>query len=170
MIKKLLQPRVLNAGLLVFCATSLAFAYFYLEQYLKLDPCPLCMIDRLLIVCIGLISFAALIHNPKKIGQRIYQSLSLIISGLGIATCIRHIWLQNLPNDGFNAECTPGLDHMMKTLPFEAIWEKVFNTKSSCSDIKWEFLGFSIPEQTLAVFILMFLISFIIFIKAEVKK
>jgi disulfide bond formation protein DsbB len=135
-----------------FCAISLSFAYFFLQKHLGLEPCILCILDRIVIATIGLIWLAAFAHNPKRWGQYIYQSLALLFSGLGIALCWRHIWLQNLPED-INAECSPGLSYMVETLPFETVWQKVFNTKSSCSDIEWTFAGLSIPEQTLLVYI-----------------
>lgn len=143
--------RIIN-GLGVFgTVVSMLFAYLYLQQYLGLPPCPLCMIDRAIVVALGILFFIALIHKPNLIGQRIYAVLTALVASTGIAVCIRHIWLQNLPKDQIPT-CAPDLDYMLDVLPLSETLSVIFNTSGECADTQWTFMNLSIPEQTLLVF------------------
>ena len=144
--------RLLNALGVFGCLACLAFAYFYLEQHLGLEACPLCLIDRAIVLAIGLMFLLALVHNPKSWGQRVYAGLALIFSSLGIAVCWRHLWLQNLPKDQV-PECSPGLEYMLETFPIGETIRTIFNSAGECADIQWSFLGLSIPAQTMLVFL-----------------
>jgi len=144
--------RILNALGVLGAISTLAFAYFFLQHYLGLDPCPLCLIDRGLILGIGLFFLLALVHNPGQTGQRIYAALAMLISDLGIIVCLRHLWLQSLPKDQV-PECSPGLDYMLETFPIGETIRTIFNSAGECADIQWSLFGLSIPAQTLLVFI-----------------
>ncbi|AUM12539.1 disulfide bond formation protein B [Ketobacter alkanivorans] len=144
--------RILNALGVLGAITSISFAYFYLQKHLGLEACPLCLIDRGIVIAIGFFFLLALLHNPAKIGQRLYSACALIFSGLGIAVCWRHLWLQNLPKDQI-PECSPGLDYMLETFPIGETLRTIFNSAGECAEIQWSFMGLSIPAQTMLVFI-----------------
>jgi disulfide bond formation protein DsbB len=146
------SPRIINGLGLFGCVFANLFAIFYLQGHLGLEPCPLCIIDRVIVGMIGILFLLALIHNPHGWGQRIYGGLGALVSGLGVAVCIRHIWLQGLPPDQVPA-CAPGLDYMLDTLPMMETLKIVFTTAGECAEVQWTFLGLSIPEQTLLVFL-----------------
>ena len=55
-------PRVLFAAMFVASATLLGTA-FYMEYVMYLEPCPLCMMQRIWVGIAGLISLAAAIHG-----------------------------------------------------------------------------------------------------------
>ncbi|NIP22849.1 MAG: disulfide bond formation protein B, partial [Phycisphaerae bacterium] len=88
----------------------------------------------------------------------IYSSFALLFSGLGIAVCWRHLWLQSLPKDQV-PECSPGLEYMLDTFPISETIHTIFNSAGECADIQWSFLGLSIPAQTMLVFIGFALLS-----------
>ena len=113
--------RLLNLYGLVLCATSLLFAIFYLEKTLHLDPCPLCILDRVVIFGLGVIFLFALLHNSKSLFAKIYGGFCIILSLIGVLLAARHIWLQNLPKDQV-PECGPDIYFMLETLPiFEVL-------------------------------------------------
>ncbi|MCG8312334.1 MAG: disulfide bond formation protein B [Pseudomonadales bacterium] len=155
---KTLPSRAVNGLGLLLAVTSYLFAYFFLQLYLELEPCPLCMIDRVFVVASGLFFLLALIHNPKAVGQRIYGFFAALMALAGIMVCWRHIYLQNLPED-LIPNCAPGLDYMLETLPIGETLSIIFNTSGECADIQWSFLGLTIPEQTLLVFNALFAIA-----------
>lgn len=146
-----LSYRMLNLAGFVGTVLAMVFAILVLEKYVGLEPCPLCMIDRALVVMLGLIFLAAAAHNPGPLGQRIYACLGLLVAAAGIAVCARHIWLQNLPADEVPT-CAPGLDYMLETLPMSETLQIIFTTSGECAKIDWTFLGITLPQQTLAVF------------------
>lgn len=146
-----LNARLVNGLGLLLAVTAYAFAYFFLQLYLGLEPCPLCIIDRIFVTGAGLFFLLALLHNPRAVGQRIYGGLASLMALTGVVVCWRHIYLQNLPEE-LVPNCAPGLDYMLDTLPLSETLTIIFNTSGECADIQWQFLGLSITEQTLLVF------------------
>jgi len=143
--------RWVNAlGLLIIVA-ALLFAVLYLEGVLYLEPCPLCIIDRVVLTGIGVVFLLATLHNPARSGQRVYAGLNLLLAGLGSAVAGRHVWLQHLPADQV-PECGASLEYMLETLPLHQTLQKVLRGSGECADVQWSLLGLSIPEQTLLLF------------------
>src|SRR5210317_305538 len=102
--------RMINLLVVAIVIASLVFAVYYLEGVLYLEPCPLCMVDRAILVLIGLIALIALMHNSSGIMLWMYTGLGSLFAGLGIAVSARHIWLQGLPPDQV-PECGPDLSY-----------------------------------------------------------
>jgi len=88
------RPAYLLGGLT--CAALMAWA-LWLQYGLGLDPCPLCSLQRLVVVAIGIIFFVAGIHNPGRLGASIYAGLTVIVGLFGAVAAMRHIWIQSLP-------------------------------------------------------------------------
>ncbi|MDG1249267.1 MAG: disulfide bond formation protein B [Gammaproteobacteria bacterium] len=137
---------------------ALAFAVFYLEGVLYLDPCPLCLVDRALLLLIAGVSVIAWLQHPQGIGRVVYAMLSGMVASVGVVVALRHIWLQGLPPEQV-PECGPGLYFMLDVMPLGDVFGRVFNGSGSCAEVSWTFLGLSIPEQTLGLFVLLLLIN-----------
>ncbi len=148
------SPRIVFFGLTAIVIGSMAFAMLYLEEQLGLAACPLCMTQRLFIVLVGVISLIAGLHNPAGWGQRVYGGLATLTAVTGGAVAARHVWLQHLPAEQVPA-CGPSLEYMLDTLPFSETLSIVMMGDGNCADTVWTFMGFSIPEQTLALFIVI---------------
>ena len=153
------MPPIFSIRIVFFWLTaiaigSMAFAMLYLEGQLGLAACPLCMTQRLFIVLVGVISLIAGLHNPAGWGRRVYGGLATIAAVTGGAVAARHVWLQHLPADQVPA-CGPSLEYMLDTLPFSETLSIVMMGDGNCADTLWTFMGFSIPEQTLALFIVI---------------
>ena len=149
-----LASRQINALGLLICIASIAFAYFFLQLYLGLDACPLCLIDRGLVMLAGVFFLLGFIFDPAQLGRRLLASGALLFSSLGIAVCVRHLWLQSLPADQV-PECSPGLDYMLETFPIGETLHTIFNSAGECAEIQWSLLGLSIPAQTLILFVVL---------------
>ena len=152
-----LSPRLVFFGLALLALTSMLFARFYLEEVLDLAACPLCMTQRVFIVLWGVFALIAVLHNPKGWGCRVYGALCGLAAITGGAVAARHVWLQHLPEDQVPA-CGPSLQYMLETLPFSETLSIVLMGDGNCAETLWTFLGFSIPEQTLALFVAVTLI------------
>lgn len=153
-----LSPRPVFFGLAALALVSMLFAYYYLQQHLGLAPCPLCMTQRAAIVLLGGFALLAALHNPRAPGRRVYAGLCVLAAAFGTAVAGRHVWLQHLPEDQVPA-CGPSLEYMLDTLPFAETVKLVMMGDGNCAETMWTFLGLSIPEQTLALFILLLAIS-----------
>lgn len=141
----------------VFCLVLLGVA-LYFQYVMGLEPCPLCIFQRVFVVVLGAIMLAAALHNPRAAGRRVYGALMLVFAALGIVVAGRHVWLQSLPADQVPA-CGPGLEYLLQTFPLTRALELIFKGSGECAEIQWTFLGLSIPAWTLLVFIGLALFS-----------
>jgi len=147
---RLLAPRLVNLLAFLACVVAMAGA-LYLEHIEGLDPCPLCIFQRVGIIFAGIFFLLAALHNPKAIGQRVYAVLALIGVAGGGGVAARHVWLQNLPADQVPA-CGPALDYMMDVFPFLDVLNMVLSGSGECANIDWLFLGITLPMWSLFVF------------------
>ena len=140
---------VRNGNLAGFLACAGLMAYALFAQYvLKLEPCPLCIFQRVAIIGLGVVFLVAALHNPGTIGRRIYAVALVLAAGAGAGVAGRHVWLQNLPPDKVPA-CGPGLDFMMQTFPFLEVLDMVLSGSGECANVDWSFLGLSMPTWVL---------------------
>jgi disulfide bond formation protein DsbB len=151
MIKLLLSRRIGNLVGFLVCAGMLAFGY-YLQFALRLEPCPLCILQRLLLLATGVAFLAAAVHRPaRRLGAGIYAGAIFLCAVTGAAISARHTWIQHLPEDQ-RPTCGPGLDYMLSTFgPFGSL-SRILRGSGECGVVDWTLLSFSIPEWTLAAF------------------
>jgi len=144
-----------------FCLASVIglMSYgLYLEHVEYLDPCPLCITQRLFYVLIGIFALLALIAFRSRVVQRIAAFLMGLSSIGGIVTAGRQVWLQHLPADEVPA-CGPGLEYWLENNPWLETLSLLFKGDGNCAEVQWTFLGFSIGEWSLAWFILFLVLS-----------
>jgi protein dithiol:quinone oxidoreductase len=137
-------------GFLV-CAGLLAFAY-YLQFARGLEPCPLCIIQRLVFAAMAIVFLAAAIHHPRQVGAWIYGGLLLLLAAAGTAVAGRHVWLQHTP-EAERPSCGPGLDYLLSRFGPLGGLQRILRGSGECGAVDWTFLGLSIPEWSLACFV-----------------
>lgn len=152
-ILKKVSPRWLFL-LGALAVAALFGAALYLQYVLHQEPCPLCMIQRVVFIVIGLLFFIAALHNPKRFGRFIYGSLIVLFSLTGVAVAGRHIWIQHLPKDRVPA-CGPGLDYMLKNFPMSDVLQELMHGSGECAEKGWSFLTLGIPEWSLVCYVLL---------------
>ncbi len=143
-------PRIFYSIIFAICASLLGFG-LYLEHAVGLEPCPLCIFQRVAYIVIGLLALIAAIHNPQKLFERIYTGLILITSLCGAGIAGRQIWLQHLPEDKI-PECGPGLEYMLDAFPFTEALRMILSGSGECAEVQWTFLSFSIAEWSIVCF------------------
>ncbi|MCY1275955.1 Disulfide bond formation protein B [compost metagenome] len=137
---------------------------FYLQYVVGLEPCPLCIVQRIFFVICGALSLLAALHNPAQRGRRVYSVL-ILLSGLGgIFTAGRQVWLQTLPHDQLPS-CLPPLDYMLETMPFAETLRQIFHGSADCAEVNWTLFGLSIPEWSLLAFIGFIVVAVIQFFR-----
>jgi disulfide bond formation protein DsbB len=102
----------------------------------------------------ALFALLAALHNPERLGRRVYGSLIGVSAAFGALVAGRHVWLQSLPPDQV-PECGPGLNYMLETMPLTDVLSKVFLGSGSCAEVHWTFLGLSMPGWTLIWFVFL---------------
>jgi len=161
-MQQLTTYRNLQVLLVLMAVIGMSFALLFLQRHLGLTPCPLCIFQRIGLMIMGGFALFAAIINPKSMLIKLLLWLGSL-AGIGWATVVagRHVWLQHLPADQVPS-CGPGLDYWLDTLPMQQVLKEVFAGSGECASIDWQFLGLSIPEQSLIFFSVLLLVHVLI--------
>jgi len=135
----------------VSCISLLAYA-LYKQHVDFLDPCPLCIIQRVGFIWMGVFALLAAVHYPGTAGRKVYSWIIVLGAVFGAAVAGRHVWMQHLPADQV-PECGPGLNYMLENFPLQETFSSVFFGSGSCAEVYWSFLGLSMPTWALIWFL-----------------
>src|SRR5688572_2811552 len=94
------------------CAALLGYAY-YAERRLGLDPCPLCIFQRVTFAALGVVFLIATLHNARGWGRYVYAGLIGLASLATLGLAARHVYIQSLP-PGSVASCGAPLEVMLQ--------------------------------------------------------
>lgn len=137
-----------------FTVAALYCSALYLQYVLRQEPCPLCMVQRVIFIAIGLLFLVAGLHHAKAFGAKLYASIIALVSLGGVAVAARHIWIQHLPKDQVPA-CGPGLDFMLQNFPMSEVLRELLHGSGECAEKGWTFLALGIPEWSLVWYVLL---------------
>lgn len=162
MIEKLkFYPRIWFFLGFLGCAGLLAAgAYFQFVE--GLEPCPLCISQRIGIFMTGICFLIAAIHNPGRKGVKVYSIVGAVIALIGASISTRHVWLQHLPPDKV-PECGPGLEYMLQNFPLFETVKLMLSGTGDCAEVNWSFLTLSMPAWTLIAFLVLATLSILQF-------
>ncbi|WP_082081716.1 disulfide bond formation protein B [Methylocucumis oryzae] len=138
--------------------TGLLLTAMYFQLVDGLEPCPLCISQRIAVFLVGVCFLSAAIHNPKDTGIKIYALLGALAALGGASISTRHVWLQHLPPDQV-PECGPGLDYVFNNFPLSATIKLLLSGTGDCAKVDWTLLGFSMPAWTLVAFLSLAVLS-----------
>ena len=139
--------RLVNLGGFATCAALIAYA-LYSQLNLGLEPCPLCIFQRIGIALLGVAFLAAAVHHPRGWGRYLY---ALAIAMTALATLLvaaRHVYVQSLP-PGALPSCGAPLSVLLKFTPLWEVVRKVLTGSGECSEVNWRFLGLTMPAWVL---------------------
>jgi disulfide bond formation protein DsbB len=142
-----MTARAANGLGVLACAGLLAYAY-YAQYVMHLEPCPLCIFQRVGIFAIGVIFATASAHDPAGWGRRVYAGLLGLASLATAGVAVRHLYIQSLP-PGTVAACGASLDFMLKVFPLTDVLVKVLTGSGECAKVEWRFLGLAMPAWVL---------------------
>lgn len=133
------------------------FGYaLYVEKHMLMFPCPLCIVQRVAVMAIGLVGLAGAIHGPRGAGgRRVYGVLAFLAAAFGATIAGRHVWIQSLPADQVPACNSMGIDYMFEVMPFLDVARTIFTGSGECAKVDWTWLGLSMPVWTLVCFVLL---------------
>ena len=140
---KLPNKRLLNISGVLICASMMGFA-LYAQHVLFLDPCPLCILQRIAVIFMGLVFLIAAVHNPGITGGRFYAVFTGLFAAFGTGVAAWQVYLQNLPPDEVPA-CGPGLEYMVENFPLSDALSMIFKGSGECAVVAWRLLGLSMP-------------------------
>jgi len=148
-----INTRLFYFSIFLICGALLGFG-LYLEHGKGLEPCPLCVFQRIAFICVALIAFIAALHGPARMATRFYSGLISLAALIGGGIAARQVWLQHLPADQV-PECGPGLDYMLEAFPLSQALKMILSGSGECAEVGWRFLSFSIAEWSLMWFLIL---------------
>ncbi len=145
------SPRLTFFIIFLGC-TGLILTGLYMQYFMDLYPCPLCITQRVFIVAVGLTALLAFLINPGRGGRRVFGVLGILFAMLGGSFSIRQLWLQSLPEDQVPA-CGPDIAYLLDNFPLMDALSVLLRGDGNCAEVVWTFLGISIPGWTLVAFV-----------------
>ena len=153
-------PSARSAYFLGFFGITLLLAFsIYLQVHDGMTPCPLCMLQRLMLIILGVLFFIGAVIKFKNTFHRLLALFSCLFSVLGGLLAGRQAWLQHLP-PSTGGDCGASLDYMLQVLPFTEVIKKVLVGGTECSQVSWTFLNLSLAEWSLFCFAILLVVSF----------
>jgi disulfide bond formation protein DsbB len=123
-----------------------------IQTHYQLNPCPLCISQRMVFMGLGILFLIAAFVKPSTIYGKLLAGLQILTALGGAGVAIRHWWLQAHRGEMI-ADCGVGFDYMFENFPLEKALKLVFRGTGDCAAIDWTFLGLSIPQMALIAFI-----------------
>lgn len=121
---------------------ELSAAYF--QFVLKLEPCPLCITQRLIVLSLALLFLTGTLHNPGGWGVRVYMGLAALLSLVGAGVATYHFLIQILPHEEL-ASCGPGASYILAHFSLADSLRMFLTGTGDCTEVVWTFLGLSMP-------------------------
>ena len=144
-------PRLVFAAIVVACLGLNAFAIYYLQEWVGLEPCPMCILQRVAFFAIAAVALVGAIWNPRGTALKSLAGLVILFAVLGAAVATRHSYLQHFPPKA--ETCGTDLEYMLNTFSLTEAFPKIFAGTGSCSAITWRFIGLTIPEWALVWYV-----------------
>lgn len=145
---------------ILIAALGLSAGSFYFQYAKGIEPCSLCILQRVLTMALIPLTLIPLLCSFRALGNRLCAALILVDSLAGAGVAARHVWLQSLPADQAPA-CGPGLDYLLAHFPLQEAFRMVLQGSGECATISWQF-GLTMPGWVLVFFCSFVLASLIV--------
>jgi disulfide bond formation protein DsbB len=132
------------------CFGIVALALVIQTTY-QLEPCPLCISQRMVFMGLGLLFLIAAFIPPKTIFKTLLMGLQVLTALGGAGVAIRHWYLQ-ANKESMIADCGVGFDYMFENFPLEKAFKLLFRGTGDCAAIDWTLLGLTLPQLALISF------------------
>jgi protein dithiol:quinone oxidoreductase len=145
------------AVLLGLVCTGLVGASFFVQHVLGVEPCPLCIIQRLTYLGLIPIFFAAAVARPRGRAQRTFfwTAAILTLGGLGVAGYQSYLQLFPAP---VIASCSASLSYMLDTMAFTEVLSRVLRATGDCADTSFKILGLTLAQASVVIFLIFTLL------------
>ena len=160
MIKALdnLDNRSINLASFGICLFSLILAKYYFEEFLGLEPCYLCITQRVFLLLAGIIFLISTIHNPKNLFKKVYSYVAIFFCSAGAYFSTKQLYLQSLPEDQV-PQCGPPVEYLLETFSGFEVISMLVQGDGNCAKVQWEFLFISMPGWVLVIFLALIAIT-----------
>jgi len=141
-------------GYAAFVCFSLLIYAGYLQTVRGLIPCPLCIIQRIILLSLGILFLVGSLYTAIKVRwRRLHHMLIFLVSGVGGGVAWRQLWLIKHPHPAhIVAPCPADLGTLLSNLPLQKVLHLLLSGTAECSQPRPPILGISIPAWTMIFF------------------
>ena len=148
-------PRGVWALIGVVCIGLLSFG-LYLQHVVGLEPCPMCIVQRYVMVLLAIIALLGAMSPGKGVGL-ITGGWLIALSMAGAYVAAVQSWLQWYPPEVVS--CGRDFYGMIETFPLKRAIPMIFKGGGDCSQVDWTFLGGSIANWSFLAFVAIAVLS-----------
>lgn len=149
-----LGARVLYSGVAV-TALSLIAAALFMQHVVGLNPCPLCILQRIAFLLLAIASGLAAWCASRTV-RPVLGVAALIFALIGAGIAAWHMRLKAMPDA---LSCGPGLGAMLENFPLTQVLPRIFRGSGDCADAAAVLFGVSLPAWSLAGFLVLALVT-----------
>lgn len=131
------------------CVALLSFG-MYLQHVVGLVPCPMCIVQRYVMVLMALVALVGVLLPSRQASLSVGSVLLLLGAG-GAYVAARQTWLQWYPPEF--ASCGRDFYGMIETFPLQRAIPMIFKGGGDCTKVDWTFLGASIANWSFLAFV-----------------
>ena len=131
------------------CVGLLSFG-LYLQHVVGLEPCPMCIVQRYVMVLIALVALVGAAFDSRRAVWMTSGVLIVLAIG-GAYVAARQSWLQWYPPEVVS--CGRDFYGMIETFPLKRAIPMIFKGGGDCTQIDWTFLGGSIANWSFLCFV-----------------
>jgi disulfide bond formation protein DsbB len=160
-VELLNNPRRVWLCIALTCLGLLSFG-MYLQHVVGLEPCPMCIVQRYVMVLMGLVAVLGAVLSGRSASLTV-GSVLVLLAGGGAYVAARQTWLQWYPPEVVS--CGRDFYGMIETFPLQRAIPMIFKGGGDCSKVDWTFLGGSIANWSFVAFVGLGLLALAAFIR-----
>lgn len=142
---------------------------FYEEFILHIEPCPLCIVERIVILFITIISIILYFILSCPMIIRIGSGLIAALSIFNIKIAAHHLWLINLPPNLQPMTCGMPLNILYHKIPLHSFLYTILQGDAECIMVHWNIWGINAVLLVLLLSIIFMLLSGIIIFRKNLR-
>lgn len=152
-----MNTRQINFVAFLIVSVALSVGY-YIQYGLGFEPCLLCLTQRASLLALAAVFFLAFIHSPGLLLHKIYISVGLFFSLVGLLAAARQLYLEHLPASD-EAVCLPNFSFFWQMGHYYDALKMFMTGGQECGKVVWTFAGLS-----LAAWSGLFLVGIFVFL------
>ena len=135
-------------------ALGLIGAALFMQHVVGMNPCPLCIFQRVAYFLLAICALLAAWRAPRP-SARAFGAAGIVLALVGAGIAAWHVRLIQAPE---SLACGPGLNAMLENFPLTQILPRVFQGSGDCADASTVLLGISLAGWSLTGFLVLILV------------
>lgn len=156
----LANPRAWLAAIAIASAASVGAA-LYAQHVLGMQPCPWCILQRLIYCVIALVAAGGALMPAR--GRR---GAGALVALLAVAGGAAALWQNRVAAKSASCDLTLA-DRIVSGLGVDALWPSVFEVRASCADAAVSVLGLPFEVWSLLLFVTVAVLALRVTLRRE---